>query len=287
MKNTLFIILQYIVPQHWLSRLAGKVAECRWPWLKNNFITWFIKRYDVDMSEAADPEPFNYESFNAFFTRELKADARSIVNEENTIACPADGAISQMGDIEEGRIFQAKGQHFDLVELLGGNTNTARAFKNGKFATIYLSPKDYHRAHMPLKGKLKNMTYIPGDLFSVNGTTAENVPRLFARNERASCIFETDAGPMAVVLVGAMIVAGIETTWAGQVTPLKRKVHTHNYLSKQKTITIEKGEEMGRFKLGSTVIVLFGKDSVNWNKELAADASVRMGALLGNLTTND
>jgi phosphatidylserine decarboxylase len=285
--DVLFIIFQYIVPQHSLSRMAGKVANCEWPWLKNNFINWFIGRYQVNMEEAADPEPFNYKSFNAFFTRELAAGTRPVIEGDNTIACPADGAISQLGNIEKGRIFQAKGQDYSLEELLGGNKQLANAFKDGSFATVYLSPKDYHRVHMPMTGKLKTMIYIPGDLFSVNTTTAENVPRLFSRNERAVCIFETDIGPMAIVLVGAMIVAGIETVWAGQVAPIKREIHTHNYLSKQKAITLKKGEEMGRFKLGSTAIVLFGPQLMRWKDGLAAGSPTVMGELLGHINTTE
>ncbi|MCP3907278.1 MAG: phosphatidylserine decarboxylase [Oceanicoccus sp.] len=285
--NVLFIIFQYIVPQHLLSRAAGMVAECEWPWVKNKFIQWFIRRYNVNMDEAADPEPLNYKNFNAFFTRELMAGARPITIEENSIACPADGAISQLGDIENGRIFQAKGQSYTLEELIGGDKEIARPFQGGRFATVYLSPKDYHRVHMPLTGKLKSMTYVPGDLFSVNATTAENVPRLFSRNERAVCIFETDAGPMAVILVGAMIVAGIETVWAGQVAPIKREIRTQKYLAKQKAISLKKGQEMGRFKLGSTAIVLFGPDVMQWREDLKAGSPTTMGELFGHTHSSD
>lgn len=281
--DTLFIIFQYIIPQHLLSRIAGAIAECEWPWLKNSFIKWFIRRYKVNMQEAVDPEPYNYKNFNAFFTRALKPDARPIAADDNAIACPADGAISQIGDIESGRIFQAKGQHYSLVELLGGDETIAKPFQDGKFATVYLSPKDYHRVHMPLKGKLKSMTYVPGDLFSVNTTTAENVPRLFSRNERAVCIFNSEAGPMAVVLVGAMIVAGIETVWDGQVAPMKREIRTQNYANKPKAVTLKQGEEMGRFKLGSTAIVLFGPDAMTWQEGFNAGSPTRMGEQLGTL----
>jgi phosphatidylserine decarboxylase len=174
-----------------------------------------------------------------------------------------------------------------LLELRGGDERLAKPFHNGHFATVYLSPTDYHRVHMPLKGKLKSMTYVPGDLFSVNATTAENVPRLFSRNERAVCIFETDAGPMAVILVGAMIVAGIETVWGGQVAPIKREIRTHHYLSKQKAITLKKGEEMGRFKLGSTAIVLFGPDVMQWRNDLEATSATTMGEQLGSILVNE
>ncbi|MCR8923106.1 archaetidylserine decarboxylase [Dasania sp. GY-MA-18] len=285
----LFIIAQYLTPQHLLSRLVGKVADCEWPWVKNTFITRFISHYGVNMSEAADPEPLNYKNFNAFFTRALAPDARPIVAGDNTIACPADGAISQLGDIENGRIFQAKGQSYSLLELLGGDVEAAQPFEGGKFATVYLSPKDYHRVHMPMAGTLKSMTYVPGDLFSVNGTTADNVPRLFARNERAVCIFDTDIGPMAVVLVGAMIVAGIETTWAGQVAPIKRQIQTHHYQqdgqAAPQNIRLEKGEEMGRFKLGSTAIVIFPKGVMEWDDKFSADYPTVMGELFGEITS--
>lgn len=279
--NTLFIVCQYLVPQQQLSRLAGKIADCRKPWVKNTFIRWFVQRYGVDMREAAEPEPLNYASFNAFFTRELQAGARPIAGDKNTIVSPADGTISQSGAIYNGRIFQAKGQYYSLTELLGGNEELAEPFRNGRYATIYLSPKDYHRVHMPLAGKLKTQVYVPGELFSVNTLTTDYVPRLFARNERAACIFQTDLGPMAIVLVGAMIVAGIETVWAGQVAPLKREIRTRHYMGRRKPISLKKGQEMGRFKLGSTAIVLFGSEVMDWLDTCQAGAPVRMGEAIG------
>lgn len=281
--NTLFIVCQYLVPQHLLSRVVGKIAECRWRWVKNTFISWFVRRYGVNMQEAAETEPLKYSDFNAFFTRALKPDARPIDEQKDTIICPADGAISQLGPIRKGRLFQAKFQYFDLIELLGGDQAIAEPFQNGQFATIYLSPKDYHRVHMPLTGKLKTMVYIPGDLFSVNGVTAENVPRLFARNERAVCIFDTEIGPMAMVLVGAMIVAGIETVWAGQVAPIKREIRTQHYAGRRKPINLKKGEEMGRFKLGSTVILLFGPQVMQWLDNYQAGSATRLGEVLGTI----
>lgn len=282
MNDKLFTSLQYLVPQHALSRLAGKLASCQNQTVKSAFINWFIKRYHVDMSQALNEDPASYACFNDFFTRALKADARPIDDTGNSIVCPADGAISQVGRIEEGRIFQAKGQLYSALELLGGDETLAAEFADGHFATVYLSPKDYHRVHMPLTGRLRQMTVIPGDLFSVNTATAREVPRLFARNERAVCIFDTDAGPMAVVLVGAMIVAGIETVWAGEVAPFKRRVTTTHYDAQHTTpITLEKGAEMGRFKLGSTAIVLFGKDKVRWDKAFKAESATRMGEAMG------
>lgn len=284
-KQRFFILLQYLLPQHLLSRLAGLVAENRSLWFKQRFITWFIKKYQVNMSEALVEDPNAYAHFNDFFTRELKPGVRPIVDTANSIASPADGAISQLGPIEHGRIFQAKGQSYGLLELLGGKQSLADEFMGGDFATVYLSPRDYHRVHMPATGTLREMIYVPGKLFSVNQTTAENVPELFARNERAVCIFDTEHGPMAVVLVGAMIVASIETVWAGLVTPPKREIRHFDYSSAaRQPIILEKGAELGRFKLGSTAIVLFAPNQVTWADTLAAETPVQMGQLLANAT---
>jgi phosphatidylserine decarboxylase len=271
----LFILFQYIVPQHLLSRLVGKLAECRTPWFKNAIIKRFIDQYQVNMEEAAEPDHECYENFNAFFTRPLREGARDIC--EEGIASPADGAVSQLGDIEHGRIFQAKGQSYTSLELLGGDEALAKLFDGGKFATIYLSPKDYHRVHMPISGTLRHGIYVPGDLFSVNNATADNVPRLFSRNERYVAIFDTEFGPMAMVLVGAMIVAGIETVWGGQVAPVTRTIQRTDYPSKIDTQALAKGDEMGRFKLGSTVVLLFGKDAVEWAEHLAHASPLKMG----------
>jgi len=289
MKATLFIFCQYLIPQTLLSRVAGCLAECRIAWIKNRFIHWFIKRYDVDMSIALEPEPTAYRHFNDFFTRSLTDGQRPIAPEATAIVSPADGCISQLGEIKHGRIFQAKGQEYSLQELVGGDAAHAEAFKNGYFATVYLSPKDYHRVHMPLAGTLETMIHVPGDLFSVNETTADNVPRLFARNERVVCLFSTAAGPMAVILVGAMIVASIETSWAGLVTPIKKQIRRWDYSNPDKNnkenagIHLEKGEEMGRFKLGSTAIILFGEDSIHWQEALQAQSPVKMGEEMGQL----
>lgn len=281
MKNLLFIWLQYLLPQHLLSRLTGWFADSDIPWIKNNLIKIFIRHFNVDMSEAEQAMPVLYKNFNAFFTRKLKPDARPLEGGENTIVSPADGAISQIGDINNDNIIQAKGQDYSATTLLGGDPDLASLFTDGKFVTIYLSPKDYHRVHMPYGGKLKKMIYIPGDLFSVNNVTAENVSNLFARNERLVCLFETDRGPMAMVLVGAMIVAAIETVWAGQITPLPRDIISTDYSQPRDNIHLGKGEEMGRFKLGSTVILLFGKELMDWVDSLPAQSSVKMGQALG------
>ena len=282
MQQRLFILSQYLLPHHLLSRLIGCAAECRATWFKSRLINWFAKQYQVDMSEAAVEQLDAYEHFNAFFTRALKDGARPLDSSADAVLCPADGAVSQLGKIEHGRIFQAKGHSFSVLELLGGDSARAAEFMGGEFATIYLSPKDYHRVHMPLAGTLREMVYVPGRLFSVNQTTAENVPELFARNERAVCIFDTERGPMAVVLVGAMIVASIETVWAGLVTPPKRELKSTRYdAAARAPIELAKGAELGRFKLGSTAIVLFGPEQVQWATDLTASSPVRMGQRWG------
>lgn len=282
MKQRLFILSQYLLPHHLLSRLIGYVAQCRIEWIKNPLIKWFAKQYQVDMSQAQVEDLTAYAHFNDFFTRALKPDARPLDATAGAVLCPADGAISQLGKIEMGRIFQAKGHSFSLVELLGGDAERAAPFMGGEFATVYLSPKDYHRVHMPVTGTLREMVYVPGRLFSVNQTTAQNVPELFARNERVVCLFDTERGPMAVVLVGAMIVASIETVWAGLVTPPKRELKTTRYDEVARTpVTLQAGAEMGRFKLGSTAIVLFGADQVQWAQELGEGSAVQMGQRLG------
>jgi phosphatidylserine decarboxylase len=279
--DKIFIFLQYIVPQHLLSRATGWLAELEHPlWLKNWVIGLFIKQFKVDMSEAVEPDHERYPNFNAFFTRPLVEGARPIADAD--IVCPADGAISQLGTIAAGRIFQAKGQDYSTYELLGGDAEWAQRFGNGRFATIYLSPRDYHRVHMPVAGKLLGTTYVPGDLFSVNGVTAENVERLFSRNERLVCYFETEFGPMAMVLVGAMIVAGIETVWSGQVAPPPKTPTSLDYQAVPEAVELAKGEEMGRFKLGSTVILVFPEDSIEWDPRYAAGSPTTLGKPLAD-----
>lgn len=278
-KDFLFLVAQFVLPHHGLSRLIGYLAECRWPWLKNWLIQRFIAAYQVDMSEAAEPDPTQYACFNDFFVRALRPDARTPVVSNQLIACPADGAISQIGNIEAGRIFQAKGHSFSVEELLGGDQERAARFHGGHFATIYLSPKDYHRVHMPLGGELEQMTYVPGRLFSVNQLTSEQVPKLFARNERMVAHFSTEHGQMAMVMVGAMIVASIETAWAGLVTPPLRQLQQRHY---PQQVALSQGEEMGRFKLGSTVILLFEPGAIEWNDDFRSNSPVRLGQRLGS-----
>jgi phosphatidylserine decarboxylase len=262
--DKLKIALQYIMPKHLLSRVVGKLADAELGVVTTGAIKWFIKQYKIDMNEAAQSDPEAYVSFNAFFTRALKPGTRPLCQDDDYIVHPVDGTVSQCGAIEEGRIFQAKGHDYSSLALLGNQAVDAKRFEDGDFATIYLAPKDYHRIHMPIKGTLSKMTYVPGELFSVNPLTAKNVPGLFARNERVIAIFETEIGPLAMVLVGATIVASIETVWAGTVTPpTGSKVFTWDYPTEgPEALTLDKGDEMGRFKLGSTVVMLFSKDAI-------------------------
>ncbi|GIU06921.1 phosphatidylserine decarboxylase proenzyme [Shewanella sp. c952] len=259
------IALQYMMPKHLVSRLVGRLAAAEMGSVTTAAIKWFIKQYKIDMNEAAQPAPEAYPTFNQFFTRALKPGIRPLCEDKDYIIHPVDGAVSQLGPIEDGRIFQAKGHDYSSLALLGNQAADAKRFEEGDFATIYLAPKDYHRIHMPIKGTLSKMTYVPGELFSVNPLTAQNVPGLFARNERVVAIFETEIGPMAMVLVGATIVASIETIWAGTVTPPTGKdVFTWDYPTEgPDALTLEKGAEMGRFKLGSTVVMLFAKDALD------------------------
>ncbi len=283
-KEALLTPLQYILPHHFLSGLMAKFTHSEIKLWKNFMINLVINIYGVNMSEAKQQDIEKFASFNQFFTRELNTEARPITPIANGIACPADGAVSQAGMIEQGKIFQAKGKSFSAIDLLGGeNNDTAKAFENGSYTTIYLSPKDYHRLHMPIKGTLTEMRHIPGRLFSVNTATTNSVPGLFARNERVACFFDTEIGPMALVLVGAIFVSSIETTWHGIVTPPSiESVRSWKY--KEDAPIIEKGEEMGRFNMGSTIIVLFGEDKVRWEADFKAGKIVQLGECIGNTT---
>ncbi|WP_075185437.1 archaetidylserine decarboxylase [Teredinibacter haidensis] len=276
MKSFLFITLQYLTPHHLLSRLVGWFAQTEIPWLKDFLIQRFADSFNVNMAEAEEESLTAYSSFNEFFCRALKSEARPLADDSKLLICPADGAISQTGSINGSTIFQAKGKSFTTTALLGGDTDLAKQFENGQFCTVYLSPKDYHRVHMPIAGKLKSMTHVPGALFSVNPTTVDNVDNLFARNERVVSIFETEIGPVAVILVGAMIVASIETVWAGEVAPRGNKTACFHY-QEQESVSLERGQEMGRFKLGSTVIVLLPENSAKWSKRIAPGRTVQMG----------
>ena len=278
-KDALTTLPQYILPHHALSRMMSKLTHCENKAWKNLFIKQIIRHYGVNMDEAKQPDINAYKSFNDFFTRDLKPSARQLTSEVNAIASPADGAVSQAGAISEGEIFQAKGKSYTALDLLGGSEERAKAFNNGVFTTIYLSPKDYHRLHMPITGTLREMVHVPGRLFSVNTATTRSVPRLFARNERVVAIFDTELGPMALVLVGAIFVSSIETVWHGVVTPPSvTSVQTWDY--KENAPTLKMGEEMGRFNMGSTIIVLFANNKVQWDSEFVADKIVKLGEMI-------
>jgi len=277
----LFVALQHLLPQHLLSAMMYRITRCRWRPFKDALIGAFIRHFRVDMSLAAQSNPEAYESFNAFFTRALRPDARPLAQDLTALLCPADGALSQIGLIRDGSLLQAKGRTYTLLDLLGGDTAAAAAFTDGAFATIYLSPRDYHRVHMPLAGSLAAMTHVPGRLFSVNAVTARGVPRLFARNERVICRFDTRVGPVAVILVGAIFVGSMETVWAGQVTPPPR---AGDRTGPTTPVQLERGDEMGRFNMGSTVILLLPKGAIEWEPSLEAGDPLRMGQELGRLS---
>ncbi|RLW56482.1 MAG: phosphatidylserine decarboxylase [gamma proteobacterium symbiont of Stewartia floridana] len=281
-----FVALQYLLPHHFLSALMHKLTRIELKPVKDMIIRSIIDWYNVNMLEAMESDPTRYRSFNDFFTRALRPDARPVTQQPHEIASPADGTLSQAGDIESGYLFQAKGHDYALFELLGGDQEMTNLFDEGHFATIYLSPRDYHRLHMPLAGKLRKMVHVPGRLFSVNETTCRKVPRLFARNERVISLFDTEAGPMAMILVGAIFVSSIETVWAGTVTPANQRVSSWDYNQQQQpeTVELEKGEEMGRFNMGSTVILLFGKDAVEWSETFTPGSPVKMGSAIADLT---
>ncbi|QOL26524.1 phosphatidylserine decarboxylase [Thalassotalea sp. LPB0316] len=267
------------MPKHLISRLVGKFAAAEMGGLTTKAIAWFIKAYDINMAEAKYKNASDFKTFNDFFTRELAEGARPILADENTICYPVDGAISQQGDIVDGQLIQAKGFNYSLNSLLGGDEATSAPFQGGKFSCIYLAPKDYHRIHMPMDATLTDMIYVPGELFSVNPLTANNVPDLFARNERVVAVFDTEKGPMAMVLVGATIVASIETVWAGTITPPAGKdIFRWQYpTTGHGAIKLKKGDEMGRFKLGSTVITTFAPNMVEFNQQAGPKTVTRMG----------
>ncbi len=277
------VAFQYIMPQLYLTQLAGWFAQQKWGAVTHFVIKVFAKKYNVDMSEAKKENFSDYESFNQFFIRELKDDARKI-NENPTALClPADGRVSQIGHIDDERLLQAKGHFFSLSDLLAGDEELVNTFKNGEFATIYLSPRDYHRVHMPCDATLRKMIYVPGDLFSVNPFLAEHVPNLFARNERVICVFDTAFGPMVQILVGATITASMSTVWAGVINPPRTgEVKVWTYQG-DNAIKLTKGQEMGAFQLGSTVINLFPANSVTLVEHLEVDVPVRMGEILATM----
>lgn len=274
----MFIIFQKLLPKHFLSRCLGKLAHGRCSIFKNIAILVFIKYFGVDLSESEITDIKQFSSFNEFFIRQLKPGIRPLPSGIHAVACPADGRISELGKIAGGQLLQAKGHYYELSELLGGDPPLAETFADGHFATIYLAPRDYHRVHMPVSGKLQQMIYVPGQLFSVNQQTVKEVPRVFSRNERVICIFETAFGPMAMILVGALLIGSVVTKWEGQVMPRRsRKIFRKKYFE---SIVLKRGEEMGYFQWGSTVIVLFAKDAVAWS-DLRAEVNVQMGQTIG------
>jgi phosphatidylserine decarboxylase len=275
----LAVLLQYILPKQALTIFAGKVAGTRGGALTTRLIKWFVGRYKVNMAEAANSDISSYPTFNEFFTRALRSDARPLAAAD--FICPVDGAISQFGAIEKDQLFQAKGHTYSTTALVGGDSKLAAQFQDGHFATIYLSPKDYHRIHMPCDGKLTRMIYVPGDLFSVNPVTARGVPGLFARNERVVCVFDTANGPFVLTLVGATIVGSMATVWHGVVNPPRsREVREWTYDTQN--IMLKKGDEMGRFLLGSTVVMLFPKNTLQFNAQWLPALPVRMGELMAS-----
>ena len=284
MKQKLLASLFYILPHHAISWLMFKLARIRWTPLKNFIIRTYTDLNPVKMHEAVEEDMFAYESLNAFFTRALKPECRPFDENEKNWLCPVDGSVSQAQAIKDSRIFQAKGQEYSLLELVGGDKNLEKVFKDGQFATLYLSPRDYHRIHMPTTGTLKHMQYIPGRLFSVATFVVENIPRLFARNERCVCYFETDQGPMAMILVGAINVSAIETVWHGLITSEAKKIKRFDY--SDENIVLNRGDEMGRFNLGSTVIVL-ATEEMRIDQNMTAEAEIKLGQCLAtpNLAT--
>jgi len=279
---SLAVQFQYLLPKLALTRLAGAFARARAGAITQWAIRRFIARYQVNMAEAANPDPTAYETFNHFFTRALKPGARPLA--DAAFVCPVDGAISQLGRIEGDRIFQAKGHDYDTRTLLGGDAALAQSFQGGRFATIYLSPRDYHRIHMPAAATLRRMLYVPGDLFSVNPATAAGVPGLFARNERVVCVFDMPVGdrtvPFALVLVGATIVGSMATTWHGVVNP-PRPGSVREWRYDDAPVHLDKGAEMGRFLLGSTVVLLWPPDTIALNPDWTAARPVRLGEAMG------
>jgi phosphatidylserine decarboxylase len=279
MSGRLFVAMQYLLPKHAISRLIWHATRARTPWFKNALIRGFMRLYDIDMSEAAESDPLRYGSFNEFFTRELRSGARQSALDPTAIVCPVDGRLSECGAIDGERLLQAKGQYYTVAELLA-DASAAQRFRGGQFATIYLAPFNYHRIHMPLAGQLRACTYVPGSLFSVNAVTARHVPQLFARNERVVCLFDTPAGSLALVLVGALNVGSMSTVWAGDVTPAPARRITRLPAAQ---VSLARGAEMGRFNMGSSVILLFEPGRVAMDGALAAGLPVQLGQTLGTL----
>ena len=281
MSDRLKVLLQYALPKQLLTAFAGRIARAQGGSLTTRLIGWFVREYGVDMSEAENADISSYGSFNAFFTRPLRPGVRPLANAD--FVSPVDGAISQLGAIDDHHILQAKGHRFTTTELVGGDTALATRFRHGSFANLYLSPRDYHRLHMPCDGRLVRMIYVPGSLFSVNPVTARGVPNLFARNERVVCVFDSQQhGPFVLVLVGATIVGSIATVWHGTVNAARTNRLTEWHYE-DRDVFLKKGEEFARFLLGSTIVMLFGKDTIVFNQEWVAERTVRLGEEMGSL----
>jgi len=280
MFERLAVLPQYLLPKQALTELAGRVAGWQGAAATTALIAWFARRYQVNLAEAAQPDASGYATFNEFFTRALKPGVRPLA--DAALICPVDGAISQFGRIQGQQIFQAKGHHYSSTALVGGDAGLARQFDNGLFATLYLSPRDYHRIHMPCDGVLRRMIHVPGALFSVNPTTAQGVPGLFARNERVVCVFDTPLGPLVLVLVGATIVGSMATVWHGVVNA-ERPFDIRQWHYQDGRIELKQGEEMGRFLLGSTVVMLWPKSLAEFNLGWRAGAPVRLGEAMASL----
>jgi len=281
--DRLFAGLQYVLPKHLLSRLIYAVMRSESPAVRRLIISNFLRGYDVNMAEAAQSDPFAYRSFNDFFTRALRPGVRPIDPALENIVSPVDGTLSQRGPIEHGRIFQAKGQHYSLSELLAGDLEAAEVYRDGTFACIYLAPYNYHRIHMPVAARARSTVYVPGDLFSVNAATARSVPRLFARNERVICDFESAMGRVAVILVGALFVGSMETVHCGEINPPPRRRKAPQAIEKGTGRDFSKGEELGRFNMGSTVVLLFQRERVQWSSTLIPDLKVKLGETIGRV----
>ncbi len=279
MSDRFAVLPQYLLPKGALTNFAGIVAGAKGGAMTTRLIRWFVAKYDVNMAEAENPDIRSYHSFNEFFTRALKPGARPLARAD--YVCPVDGRISQFGAIDDDQIFQAKGHHFSTTALVGGDAALAAKFRHGSFANLYLSPRDYHRIHMPCDGRLTRMIYVPGSLFSVNPTTARGIPGLFARNERVVCVFDTAQGPFVLVLVGATIVGSMATVWHGVVNP-PRHADVKEWTYDDKPVVMKKGEEMGRFLLGSTVVMLFPKDTLHFNDAWQPAGPVRLGEAMAN-----
>jgi phosphatidylserine decarboxylase len=280
MSDRLAVLPQYLLPKQAITQFAGLIAGARGGPMTTRLIAWFVRRYGVNMAEAANPDLASYVSFNDFFTRALKEGARPLASAE--LICPVDGAISQVGAMAGDQLFQAKGHQYSSTALVGGDAALAARFEGGSFATLYLSPKDYHRIHMPCDGRLIRMIYVPGELFSVNPTTARGVPGLFARNERVVCVFESARGPFVLVLVGATIVGSMATVWHGLVNP-PRGGQVREWSYDDQSIVLQQGQEMGRFLLGSTVVMLFPRGPLQFNPAWAPGGAIRLGEAMASL----